>query len=127
MVWGDVETLTIYDDKSVHGCEAKSVMISVHGSERLYDEVWMKEWMMNNEGCDEEMWMKSAMWCGILGDARVVWEMWWRVVKRVWYHTQSVMISVKRREEWELKWGDERVGEWGGGGEAAERSDITPN
>lgn len=39
MVWGDVETLTIYDDKSVHGCEAKSVMISVHGSERLCDEV----------------------------------------------------------------------------------------
>ena len=82
---GDVETLTICDDKSVHGCEAKSVMISVHGSERLCDEVWMKEWMMNDEGCDEEMWMKSAMWCGILGDARVVWEIRWRVVKRVWW------------------------------------------
>ena len=40
---------------------------------------------------------------------------------------ESVMISVKRREEWELKCGDESVGEWGGGGEAAEISDITPN
>ena len=70
---------------SVHGCEAKSVMISVHGCERLCDEVRMKEWMMNDEGCDEEMWMKSEVWCGILGDARVVWEMWWRVVKRVWW------------------------------------------
>ena len=34
-----METLTNCDDKSVHGCEAKSVMISVHGSERLYDDV----------------------------------------------------------------------------------------
>lgn len=83
--WGDVDTLTIYDDKSVHGCEAKSVMISVHGCERLCDEVWMKEWMMNDEGCDEEMWMKSAVWCEILGDARVVWEIRWRVMKRVWW------------------------------------------
>ena len=40
---------------------------------------------------------------------------------------ESVMISVKRREEWEWKCGDEGVGECGGGGEAAERSDITPN
>ena len=39
MVWCDVETLTICDDKSVHGSEAKSVMISVHGCERLCDEV----------------------------------------------------------------------------------------
>ena len=30
MAWGAVETLTICDDKSVHGSEAKSVMISVH-------------------------------------------------------------------------------------------------
>ena len=43
MAWGDVETLAICDDKSVHGCEAKSVMISVHGCERLCDEVRMKE------------------------------------------------------------------------------------
>ena len=28
---------------SVHGCEAKSVMISVHGCERLCDDVRMKE------------------------------------------------------------------------------------
>ena len=41
--WGDVETLAFCDDKSVHGCEAKSMMISVHGSERLCDEVRMKE------------------------------------------------------------------------------------
>lgn len=85
LLWGDVETLTICDDKSVHGSEAKSMMISVHGCERLCDEVRMKEWMMNDEGCDEEMWMKSAEWCWILGDAGVVWEMWWRVMKRVWW------------------------------------------
>ena len=40
---------------------------------------------------------------------------------------ESVRISVKRREEREWKCGDERVGECGGGGEAAEISDITPN
>ena len=40
---GDVETLALCDDKSVHGSEAKSVMISVHGCERLCDEVRMKE------------------------------------------------------------------------------------
>ena len=39
VAWGDVETLAFCDDKSVHGCESKSVMISVHGSERLYDDV----------------------------------------------------------------------------------------
>ena len=43
VAWGDVETLTICDDKSVYGSEAKSEMISVHGCERLYDEVRMKE------------------------------------------------------------------------------------
>ena len=42
-IGGDVETLTICDDKSVHGSEAKSVMISVHGCERLCDEIRMKE------------------------------------------------------------------------------------
>ena len=43
LAWGGVETLTICDDKSVHGCEDKSEMKSVHGCERLCDEVRMKE------------------------------------------------------------------------------------
>ena len=38
-----METLTIYDDKSVHESEHGCVMISVHGCERLCDEVRMKE------------------------------------------------------------------------------------
>ena len=38
-----METLTNCDDKSVHRSETKSVMISVHGCERLCDEVRMKE------------------------------------------------------------------------------------
>ena len=92
LLWGDVETLTICDDKSVHGSEAKSVMISVHGCERLYDEVWMKEWMMNDEGCDEEMWMKSAMWCEDTRGCE-------SCVRDVMTSSEeSVMISVKRRE-----------------------------
>ena len=42
MAWGDVETLTIYDDKSVRGSEDKSEMKSVHGCEVFCSrfEVW---------------------------------------------------------------------------------------
>ena len=90
------------------------------------------------------MW--ETLWWSVNERMNDEWRrMWWRDVNEEWSvmrdtrgcescvrdamtsNEESVMISVKRREEWELKCGDEGGGEWGGGGEAAERSDITPN